>query len=93
MKHAMGKIVPLTRVSGLGEALRAARKRQGLTQEELAGLAGVGLRFVSDLERGKETVQLGLALKVTRLLGLELAVVERRDLARLSRALGSGEVS
>lgn len=72
-------------VAGFGAQLRAARRRQGLTQETLASLAGVGPRFVSDLERGKETVQLGLALRLARLLGLELILVERADLGRLRK--------
>lgn len=64
-------------VAGLGAEIRAARRRQNLTQEALASLAGVGTRFVSELERGKATVQLGLAIHLARLLGLELTLVER----------------
>lgn len=57
---------------GLGREIRAARKKQGLTQVELAEVAGVGTRFISELERGKETVRLGLALEITRLVGINL---------------------
>ena len=42
----------------LGEFVRHKRKSQGWSQKQLASLAGVGLRFINDLEHGKETVQL-----------------------------------
>ena len=66
----------------LGRAVRAERKRQGLRQAELAALAGVGNRFVSDLENGKPTVELGRAMQVLGMLGLTLSVRPRdwRDL-------------
>ena len=66
----------------LGNAIRKERKRQGVTQEELAALAGVGIRFVRELERGKETCRMGLALKVMRTLGLSLAVRGRGETGR-----------
>ena len=61
----------------LGRRIRAARKAQGLTQVDLAEIAGVGPRFLSELERGKDTVRLGLALKISRLVGLDLFAVPR----------------
>lgn len=64
-------------VATLGQRIRAARKQQGLTQAELAGLAGVGARFVSDVENGKPTAQLGLVLHLLNLVGVELVSVER----------------
>ncbi|HCY61903.1 MAG TPA: transcriptional regulator [Oxalobacteraceae bacterium] len=53
----------------LGAALRAARKQLGLTQSDLALAAGVGLRFVVDLEAGKPTVRLEQVLRVIDALG------------------------
>lgn len=64
----------LTDTRAFGRAVRAARKGLRLTQQDLADTAGVGARFISELERGKETVQLGLALHVARLVGLEIKV-------------------
>ena len=58
----------------LGAAVRAARKTQGLRQEELAGVAGVGTRFVIELEAGKPTIQLGKAMAVLAALGLMLSL-------------------
>jgi len=61
----------------LGGIVRKARKSQGATQAELAALCGVGVRFISDLENGKPTVQLGRALRVIHCLGLEMSVQPR----------------
>ena len=58
----------------LGDALRAARKQLGLTQPQLALAAGVGVRFIVDLEAGKATVQLQQVLRVIDALGGELAI-------------------
>lgn len=58
----------------LGDALRAARKQLGLTQPKLALAAGVGVRFIVDLEAGKATVQLQQVLRVIDALGGELAI-------------------
>lgn len=63
----------------LGRQIRSARKAQGLTQAELAETAGVGARFVSELERGKDTARLGLALELARLVGLDLLAKPRRS--------------
>jgi y4mF family transcriptional regulator len=56
----------------LGETIRNTRKAQGLTQPQLAMACGTGVRFIVDLEAGKETCQLGKALNVTQTLGLAL---------------------
>ena len=56
----------------LGSALRTARKQLGLTQPQLALAAGVGTRFIVDLESGKATVRLAHVLRVIDALGGEL---------------------
>lgn len=61
----------------LGAWIRLARKAQGLTLVEAAGLCGVGIRFLSELERGKATAELGLVLRVALLMGLDLKVQPR----------------
>lgn len=63
--------------TSIGSLVRHERKRQGLTQEQLAGIAGVGIRFVRELETGKTTCQLGLALQVMRTLGLSWQINNR----------------
>lgn len=64
---------------GLGQLMRQARKSQGLTQEQLASVAGVGRRFVLDLESGKETCHLGKSLRVLTMLGLELYLKQKEN--------------
>jgi y4mF family transcriptional regulator len=53
----------------IGDIVRMTRKAAGLRQDELAGAAGVGLRFIVDLEAGKPTAQLGKMLQVLTALG------------------------
>lgn len=67
-----GPVVPLLDVTAVGLAVRHSRKAHGLTQAELAGLAGTGPRFISELERGKAGVELGKVLDVLAVLGLRL---------------------
>jgi y4mF family transcriptional regulator len=61
-----------------GAAVREARKREHLTQRELALSVGTGERFIVDLENGKETVHLGKALHVAVSLGLKVELSDRR---------------
>lgn len=61
-------------ISDLAERVRATRKLHGLTQTQLAGLSGTGLRFISELERGKPTVTLDKVVAVLSTLGLQLRV-------------------
>jgi HTH-type transcriptional regulator / antitoxin HipB len=58
----------------LGEALRIARKQLVLTQPQLALAAGVGVRFIVDLEAGKPTVRLELVLRVIEALGGDITL-------------------
>ena len=60
--------------AALGLAARTARKRLGLTQPQLALAAGVGVRFIVDLESGKPTLRLENILRVLHALGGSLAV-------------------
>jgi y4mF family transcriptional regulator len=59
-------------VKEIGKEVRQARKRLGVTQRNLAMTAGTGLRFVVELEQGKETLQIGKVLDVLQALGLRL---------------------
>lgn len=61
----------------LGQYIRVRRKQQGATQAELASLCGLGIRFISDLENGKPTIELGKTLQVLNCLGLEAIVRPR----------------
>lgn len=71
-----GKASQLSDATAVGTTVRQARRAHGLTQSQLAGLAGTGLRFVSELERGKPNVALDKVLAVLAVLGLRLQAVE-----------------
>ena len=66
-------------VADFGALLREARKRQGYTQAELADVAGVGVTYIINLERGKMTAEIGKALHLCELLSISL-FAEGRDL-------------
>lgn len=56
----------------IGEMIQYFRKKAGLTQRELAMIAGVGKTVVFDIEKGKETVQLNSVLKILMVLNIKL---------------------
>lgn len=58
----------------IGKIVKKERKALGLTQADLALTSGTGMRFISDLENGKPTCQLGKTLIVLRTLGLRLTL-------------------
>ena len=60
-----------------GAAIRARRKELGLTQAALAEFAGFSVSFLSDLENGKETAEIGKALYLANLLGLDVELRKR----------------
>jgi HTH-type transcriptional regulator / antitoxin HipB len=61
----------------LGKALRARRRELGLAQEEISGVIGVNRRVIGELERGKGTVQLQIAMDAARALGLDIELTPR----------------
>lgn len=63
----------------IGKIIRETRKAQGLRQPELAAASGVGLRFLVELERGKETAHLGKTLDVLAALGCVLSITTPED--------------
>jgi y4mF family transcriptional regulator len=69
MKHKQ-----LNTAAEVGGLIQTERKRQKLSQLQLAGLANTGIRFISDLENGKGTVQLQKLLAVVSALGLSMFV-------------------
>jgi len=63
----------------LGTVLRSRRKKQKMTQPDLAALAGTGVRYIVDLEKGKPTARIGPALKLIEWLGLEITIQGKRS--------------
>lgn len=59
-------------IKELGHAIKKERKKQKLTQVDLALASGTGIRFISDLENGKETIEFEKAFHVLTMLGLQL---------------------
>ena len=65
----------------VGLFVRERRKALGLTQQQLADLAGVGLNFVYQLEKNKPSVQLDCMRQVLEALGFEINVTPLRGAA------------
>lgn len=61
-----------------GKACRNRRKALGYTQNDLSEVSGLSASFISDVENGKATVELGKAIQLVKLLGMDLFVEERR---------------
>lgn len=79
MKHHITyALVELRGSDQIGEAIRHFRKQRGLTQQQLAEKAGCSLMYVSNLERGKATAELGKALNVFDALEVDLSLADRR---------------
>ncbi|TSK07817.1 MAG: helix-turn-helix transcriptional regulator [Geobacter sp.] len=66
----------------LGTRIREARKEKNLTLRQLAEFCNVGIRFLSELENGKETVELGKVLLVLKRLNIELQVISTKELQK-----------
>lgn len=64
-------------VSDAGEIVASIRKQQGLTQLDVSGLTGLGVRFMVDLEKGKPTIQMQKVLDVLAQLGLEIVIAKK----------------
>ncbi len=62
----------------LGKTIRERRKKLGMNQSELAMVSATGRRFISDLENGKESCELGRTLRVLASLGIEIVIQERK---------------
>lgn len=67
------------KMSDLARIIKEQRKALGLTQKDLSLACGVGVRYISDLENGKETCEIGKALRIMRSLGLKLSMYDQFD--------------
>lgn len=70
----------LVSTKDIGLLIKTTRKDQGVTQEQLAGVANTGIRFISDLENGKPTIQVNKLLNVLSALGLGMYIFSKWDL-------------
>jgi HTH-type transcriptional regulator/antitoxin HipB len=84
-------MMSIRRPGEIGEALRAARRQLGLTQPQLALAAGVGVRFIVDLEAGKPTVRLEHVLRVIEALGGEIQLTGLPSVTAEGHGDGDGD--
>ena len=61
----------------LSQFIKQQRKATGLSQADLAGASGLGVRFIGDLERGKPTCEIGKTFQALAMLGIEVQLVSR----------------
>jgi transcriptional regulator with XRE-family HTH domain len=66
--------IPLTSVLEAGVAIRTLRKRAGIRIDDFALTAGVSKQFMTDLENGKATVQMGKVLELLQRLGVKVVL-------------------
>ena len=67
----------LTDTKDFGLAIKMRRKKLGYTQAYIAETTGISASFISDLENGKKTAELGKALLIANLLGMDIEMKER----------------
>ncbi|MBP5162254.1 MAG: helix-turn-helix transcriptional regulator [Spirochaetales bacterium] len=67
----------ITNAKELGKLVRERRKARGMTQSDLAMYSNTGIRFISDLENGKPTIQIEKTITVLAMLALDVYVEER----------------
>jgi len=63
----------------IGILVKDKRKKLKMTQPQLADISGNGVRFISDLENGKPTMQIGKVLDTLHILGFDIYVSTRGD--------------
>jgi y4mF family transcriptional regulator len=68
--------IPERETNSIGSFVRKRRRASRLTQPELAALAGVGLRFIVELERGKRTLRMDTVNAALRVFGKKLGIVD-----------------
>lgn len=70
----------ITSTFEFGAAIRSQRKKLGYTQAQLSEYTGFSTSFISNLENGKETAELGKSLFLLQLLGLDLEINNRGEI-------------
>jgi len=76
---ASPQITQIKTAAELGAVIRAFRKNRHLTLEKVSGLSNLSMRFLSELERGKATAELGKVLEALSILGLEVIIQPRGE--------------
>lgn len=76
-------------MENIGKVIQRLRKKAGLNQPEFSKRAGVGLRFVRDLEQGKPSVRLDKVNQVLKFLGHHLEVISDHERKNIQTSNGS----
>lgn len=63
----------------IGEVLKSAREKAGLTQLELSGMVGVSRAYYADVERGRYTPSLKVLSRLANILGIDLNFLKQND--------------
>lgn len=64
-------------VKVFGEVIKEKRKKLGYTQKYICEVSGISASYISDLENGKATIELGKAIYLANLLGIDIELNER----------------
>ena len=76
----------LKNIADIGQRIKEMRKGQHVSQMTLAGLAGTGARYISELERGKKTARIRELLKLLDALGAGLYVMTPQEVVEWKRS-------
>lgn len=68
-------LIPVQSVAEIGQRVRKARKEQNFTQQTVSGFMDISPRLLSELERGKETAQVGKVMQILHDIGLDVYIV------------------
>jgi transcriptional regulator with XRE-family HTH domain len=67
----------INNAADFGKAIKERRKKLGYTQKYISEFTGLSNSFISDLENGKSTIEIGKALELAKLLGFNINLDER----------------
>lgn len=67
----------INNAADFGKAIKNRRKKLGYTQKYISEFTGLSISFISDLENGKSTIEIGKALELAKLLGFNINLDER----------------
>lgn len=89
--HPITPTVPIPSAAILGNHIRAARLRKGLTQRDLAKLLHCSLRWITEVENGKDTAQIGKVLSLCQFLDLKVHLNYPNGAKEASSTGGTGD--
>ena len=69
----------ITEPADLGKAIKDRRKQLGYTQLFVSEQTGLSVSFISDIENGKNTAEIGKTLKLVNLLGMDMLIYKRGE--------------